>query len=200
MPSSLQLSTTQHPLFLSGSPVPWGKGSLCPTRTIKIRGHSPAQPNSWVCAHKLGCNPKGVSSPTLFWAWNNPNLLREKSRLRPPPKEMLWILWEQGSRWVQGEGSIKPLLFSNQQQLQGRNQLWTCQMCWWYSTMGDSQYRAEQQGNFKGKPHSLCNWSETWQRKGKREGCLLGRPGAVGRGVFGFASSSKKGRFQVSAY
>lgn len=29
-------------------------------------------------------------------------------------------------------------------------------------------------------------------KKGKREGCLLGRPGAVGRGVLGFASRSKR--------
>jgi len=48
--------------------------------------------------------------------------------------------------------------------------------------MGDSQHRAKQHGNFKGKPHSPRNWSETWQRKGNRKGYLLVKPGALGRG------------------
>ena len=48
--------------------------------------------------------------------------------------------------------------------------------------MGNSQYRAKQQGNFKGKPHLPCHWSETQQRKGNRLGYLLVELGALGRG------------------
>lgn len=75
MPFSLQLSTTQrHLLFLAGSSAPWGMGSLCPTRTVKIRAHSLAQPNwwgAWVftlgCVHTNWAVTPRVSLPPFFF-------------------------------------------------------------------------------------------------------------------------------------